>query len=125
MRLWQGFMLFGALNGFLGVALGAFGAHGLEGKLTPHLMDVWNKAVHYQQIHALALLLVALLLHNGMSGMGMRWAGWCFLLGILLFSGSLYVLALSGIKPLGAITPFGGVSFLLGWAMLAWAAVRG
>lgn len=125
MKLWQGFLLFGALNGFLGVALGAFGAHGLEGKLTPHLMDVWNKAVHYQQIHALALGLVALLLHSGMVGMEVRWSGWCFLLGILLFSGSLYVLALSGIKPLGAITPFGGVSFLLGWAMLAWAALRG
>jgi len=125
MKLWQGFLLFGALTGFLGVGLGAFGAHGLEGKLSPHLLSVWNKAVHYQQIHALALGLVALLLQAGMSGMAMRWAGWCFLAGILLFSGSLYLLALSGIKLLGAVTPFGGVSFLLGWAMLAWAAVRG
>jgi len=124
MKLWQGFLLLGALNGFLGVALGAFGAHGLESRLTPHLMGVWNKAVHYQQIHALALVLVAMLLQGGMTGTGIRWSGWCFLLGILLFPGSLYILALSGVKPLGAVTPFGGVSFLLGWAMLARAALQ-
>lgn len=125
MKLWQAFILLGALNGFLGVALGAFGAHGLEGRLSDHLLGVWNKGVHYQQLHALALVVVGMLLRSGLEGMSVRWAGWCFVFGILLFSGSLYVLALTGIRPLGAITPFGGVSFLMGWALLAWAALRG
>jgi uncharacterized membrane protein YgdD (TMEM256/DUF423 family) len=118
MRTWRSFVLLGALNGFIGVALGAFGAHGLEGTLEPELLRVWNKGVDYQQIHALALVLVGVLLRFE-ACRRVRLAGWCLLIGILLFSGSLYALALSGIRPLGAITPFGGVSFLIGWSLLA------
>lgn len=118
MTTWRSFVLLGALNGFIGVALGAFGAHGLEGTLDPDMLRVWNKGVDYQQLHALGLLLVGVLLRfEPCRRIGL--AGWCLLLGILLFSGSLYALALSGLRPLGAITPFGGVSFLLGWGLLA------
>jgi len=123
MRTWRSFVLLGALNGFLGVALGAFGAHGLEGTLAPDLLRVWNKGVDYQQLHALGLVLIGVLLR--MENLrSLRIAGWCLLVGILLFSGSLYALALSGIRPLGAITPFGGVSFLVGWALLAIGVLR-
>jgi len=118
MTTWRSFVLLGALNGFLGVALGAFGAHGLEGTLDPELLRVWNKAVDYQQLHALGLLLVGVLLRFE-NCRRIRLAGWCLLIGILLFSGSLYALALSGIRPLGAVTPFGGGSFLIGWGLLA------
>lgn len=118
MTTWRSFILLGALNGFIGVALGAFGAHGLEGKLPADLLRVWEKGVDYQQFHAAALLLIGVLLRFE-DVRRIRLAGWCLLAGILLFSGSLYALALSGLRPLGAITPFGGVSFLIGWAMLA------
>lgn len=123
MRTWRSFVLLGALNGFLGVALGAFGAHGLEGTLSADLLRVWNKAVAYQQFHALGLLLIGVLLRQE-NLRTLRIAGWCLLIGILLFSGSLYTLALSGLRPLGAITPFGGVSFLVGWAFLAIGVLR-
>lgn len=118
MTTWRSFVLLGALNGFIGVALGAFGAHGLEGTLDPELLRVWNKGVDYQQLHALGLLLVGVLLRFEPCRR-ISLAGWCLLVGILLFSGSLYALALSGLRPLGAVTPFGGVSFLLGWGLLA------
>lgn len=118
MTTWRIFVLLGALNGFIGVSLGAFGAHGLEGTLDPELLRVWNKGVDYQQIHALGLVLVGVLLRFE-ACRRIRLAGWCMLIGILLFSGSLYALALSGVRPLGAVTPFGGVSFLIGWGLLA------
>ncbi|PLX78533.1 MAG: DUF423 domain-containing protein [Desulfuromonas sp.] len=124
MKIDQVFVLLGALSGFIGVALGAFGAHGLEGRLSDDLLRVWNKGVDYQQIHSLALLLVGVLLRGEAASIAHRRAGWAFLLGILLFSGSLYLLALTGVRPLGAITPFGGVSFLAGWALLAWGVVK-
>lgn len=123
MRAWQSFVLLGALNGFCAVALGAFGAHGLEGVLAPDLLRAWNKAVDYQQFHALGLVLIGLLLHRE-DRRPWRLAGWCLLFGIIFFSGSLYLLALSGIRPIGAVTPFGGVAFLLGWAFLASGAFR-
>lgn len=105
----------GALMMFLSVALGAFGAHGLKGKLSDYAMDVYNKAVFYQVMHALALFVVAWLSTiNPKAGS----AGVAFLAGIVLFSGSLYVLALTGIKGFGAITPIGGVCFLIGWVLI-------
>jgi uncharacterized membrane protein YgdD (TMEM256/DUF423 family) len=103
--------------GFLGVALGAFGAHALKAKLTPEMLAVWHTGVLYHLIHALALL--ALALFAKASGADIRWGARFFVIGILLFSGSLYALTLSGIKPLGAITPLGGVAFLLGWGWIA------
>lgn len=110
-------LMLASAYGFLAVALGAFGAHGLRNKLSPELMAVYRTAVEYHFTHALALLAVALLVQR-VSGTWINVAGVGFSLGILLFSGSLYVLALSGIRWLGAITPLGGLLFLLGWAAL-------
>ncbi|TAJ52218.1 MAG: DUF423 domain-containing protein [Nevskiaceae bacterium] len=116
-------LLGGAIYGFLGVALGAFGAHGLRERLTPDLLAVWKTAVEYQFYHALALLLVGLLASQRPS-IALTNAGICFALGVLIFSGSLYTLALSGQRWLGAITPIGGLLFLAGWALLFWAALK-
>ena len=116
------FLLIGAVAAFLAVGFGAFGAHGLRGRLSPDMMAVFESAVRYQMYHALALVLVALILGR-MDGWLIRTAGWCFVAGIVLFSGSLYVLAVSGVTILGAITPLGGLAFLAGWACLAFAAV--
>lgn len=117
-RLW---LLLSAFAGFTGVALGAFAAHGLKGRLTPEYLAVFQTGTHYQLIHALALFGVGLLaLH--MPGRSVNLAGGAFAVGILLFSGSLYLLTLSGIGKLGMITPFGGVAFLIGWLCLGLAA---
>ena len=119
-RLW---LLLSAFAGFTGVALGAFAAHGLKGRLTPEYLAVFQTGTHYQLIHALALFGVGLLaLH--MPGRLVNLAGGAFAVGILLFSGSLYLLTLSGIGKLGMITPFGGVAFLIGWLCLELAAWR-
>lgn len=119
-RLW---LLLSAFAGFTGVALGAFAAHGLKNRLTPEYLAVFQTGAHYQLIHALALFGVGLLaLH--MPGRLVNLAGGAFAVGILLFSGSLYLLTLSGIGKLGMITPFGGVAFLIGWLCLGLAAWR-
>ena len=117
-------LLLGAASGFLAVALGAFAAHGLKHRLEPSLLAVFDTAVEYQAMHGLALLLVGLLARDGAGSRALTTAGWAFAIGILLFSGSLYLLALTGIRWLGAITPFGGTAFLVGWAALAWHALR-
>jgi uncharacterized membrane protein YgdD (TMEM256/DUF423 family) len=116
------FLLLGAVAAFLAVTLGAFGAHGLRGRLSPELMAVFQTGVQYHMFHALALLLVSAALPR-MDGWLVHTAGWAFVAGIVLFSGSLYVLALTGVTMLGAITPLGGVAFLVGWACLAFAAL--
>ena len=99
---------------FLGVALGAFGAHALKTRLDSGMLQAWNTGVLYHLIHALALF--ALGLYAKSTGAHIHVTGWLFFAGIMLFSGSLYALALTGIKPLGAITPLGGLCFLAGWA---------
>jgi uncharacterized membrane protein YgdD (TMEM256/DUF423 family) len=119
-RLW---LLLSALAGFTGVALGAFAAHGLKNRLSPEYLAVFQTGSHYQLIHALALFGVALLALQA-PGRLVNLAGGCFALGILLFSGSLYLLSLSGIGGLGIITPFGGLAFLAGWLCLGLAAWR-
>jgi uncharacterized membrane protein YgdD (TMEM256/DUF423 family) len=116
------FLLVGALAGVVGVALGAFGAHGLRGRLSPEMLAVFETGVRYHMYHALALLLVASIVGR-IEGRLVVAAGWFFTAGIVLFSGSLYLLAVTGITLLGAITPFGGVAFLIGWACLAVAAL--
>jgi uncharacterized membrane protein YgdD (TMEM256/DUF423 family) len=116
------FLLVGAVAAFLAVTLGAFGAHGLRGRLSPEMLAVFETGVRYHMYHALALILVALVMGR-MSGWLIQTAGWCFVAGIVLFSGSLYALALSGVTILGAVTPIGGLAFLLGWACLAFAAI--
>lgn len=113
-RLW---LLLSALAGFTGVALGAFAAHGLKHRLTPEYLAVFQTGTHYQLIHALALFGVGLLAMHA-PGRLVTLAGGAFALGILLFSGSLYLLTLSGVGKLGIITPFGGVAFLVGWLCL-------
>mgnify|MGYP001128182833 FL=1 len=115
--------VFGAAFAFLAVALGAFGAHGLEGRVSPNDLAVFETGARYQMYHALALLLLALL-SPGLPEKLARISGLAFILGILLFSGSLYLLVLTGVRGLGAVTPFGGVSFLVGWGTLAWAFFR-
>lgn len=117
----------GALNGFLSVAAGAFGAHALKARLGPDLLAVFETAARYHMYHALALVAVGLLSASRPAGLSpglLAGAGWAFLVGTLLFSGSLYALALTGVRGLGAITPLGGLGFLTGWALLALAALR-
>lgn len=116
------FLLIGAVFGALGVGLGAFGAHGLRSRLSPEMLAVFETGVRYHMYHALAILLVAALMGRMDGGRLLPAAGWAFTGGILLFSGSLYVLALTGITVLGAITPLGGLAFLVGWALLIGAA---
>jgi uncharacterized membrane protein YgdD (TMEM256/DUF423 family) len=114
--------LLGAVAGFLGVVLGAFGAHALRGRLSPEMMAVFQTGVQYHMYHALALILVSATMGR-MSGWLIQTAGWCFAAGIVLFSGSLYLLAFTGASLVGAITPIGGLAFLIGWACLAFAAI--
>lgn len=110
-----------AINGFLAVAAGAFGAHALQGRLEPHALAVFETGARYQMYHALAIGLAAALAARSVAA---QVACWLFLAGIVLFSGSLYALALTGVRALGFVTPFGGFAFLAGWAALAWAATR-
>jgi uncharacterized membrane protein YgdD (TMEM256/DUF423 family) len=114
----------GAVSAFVSVAAGAFGAHALKLRLGPEALAIWETAARYQMVHALALLAIAQAAVAWRSP-AVRSAGWLFVVGTLLFSGSLYALALTGARGLGAVTPLGGVAFLAGWACLAWAAVRG
>ncbi|MBA3451894.1 MAG: DUF423 domain-containing protein [Deltaproteobacteria bacterium] len=110
----------GALNGAIAVAAGAFGAHGLRERLEPRALEIFETAARYQMFHALAIVLCGLIATRGATT-----AGWLFQAGILVFSGSLYALALTDVKSLGAITPLGGLAFLAGWLWLAWTAWRG
>ena len=116
------FLLIGALAGFTAVTLGAFAAHGLRGRLSPDMMAVFETGVRYHMYHALAIIATALIMGR-FGGRLAIVAGWSFTAGIVLFSGSLYLLAFTGISGLGAITPIGGVAFLVGWACLAFAVI--
>ncbi len=118
------FIIVGALNAFLAVALGAFGAHGLEGKLEPKYLEVWKTGVQYEMFHAIGLIAIGILSGKYPASSLLSWSGWIMLIGIILFSGSLYVLSTSGIKVLGAITPLGGVAFLVSWVLLIIFAVK-
>lgn len=114
----------GALLGFIGVAAGAFGAHAIRARVSAERLDNWKTAADYQLWHALATIASGLITVRWASGAAAV-AGWCFVGGVMLFSGSLYALALTDRRKLGAITPFGGVLFLAGWALLLVAAIRG
>jgi uncharacterized membrane protein YgdD (TMEM256/DUF423 family) len=114
----------GAAFGALSVVLGAFGAHALKARLSPEQLQTFETGVRYQMYHALALLLLAALFTRLAPGFA-RASGWCFVLGAVLFSGSLYLLATAGWRWLGPITPFGGLCFIVGWVLLAAAALRG
>ncbi|WP_042354415.1 DUF423 domain-containing protein [Bacillus rubiinfantis] len=118
------FIIVGAINAFLAVALGAFGAHGLKDKLDAYYLDIWKTGVQYQMFHAMGILVVGLLLGKVAVSSQFTWSGWLMLAGIILFSGSLYLLSLTKIGPLGAITPIGGVCFLAAWVLLIVGAVK-
>lgn len=113
------FLLTAAVAGFLAVGLGAFGAHGLRGRLSPDMLAVFETGVRYHMYHALALMLTAAVIGQLGQARLLVLAGWLFTAGIVLFSGSLYALALTGVTTLGAVTPIGGLAFLAGWACLA------
>ncbi|MFO0582787.1 MAG: DUF423 domain-containing protein [Anaeromyxobacter sp.] len=118
------FLSVGAVSAALAVAAGAFGAHALKARLGPDLLAIWDTGARYHLAHALGLFAVAWAATR-FPGAAVAWAGWLLVLGTVLFSGSLYALALSGVRALGAVTPFGGVAFIAGWLCLAWAAWRG
>ena len=118
------FLALGAFSAAISVAAGAFGAHALKARLPADLLAVFETGARYQMYHALGLGLAAWAASAGRSGAA-AWAGWLFVAGTVLFSGSLYALTLSGVRALGAVTPFGGVAFIAGWIALAIAALRG
>jgi uncharacterized membrane protein YgdD (TMEM256/DUF423 family) len=118
------FLALGGAAALLAVALGAFGAHGLKSRLPADMLAVYQTGVQYHFYHALGLVLIGLAVLHLPDSAALRAAGWLMAAGILLFSGSLYALALSGERWLGAVTPIGGLAFLLGWAALVWAALR-
>lgn len=117
------FAAIGAVLGFLAVALGAFGAHALKTRLVPDMLAIFETGVRYQMYHALALFGAAWACNSAEPGFA-RWSGWAFVAGTVIFSGSLYALAFSGVRALGAITPLGGGLLLIGWWMLATAFLR-
>jgi uncharacterized membrane protein YgdD (TMEM256/DUF423 family) len=117
------FVALGAVSAFVGVAAGAFGAHALKNRLSVELLDTFEVGVRYQMYHALALIAVAWA-HTRWPGTLTTTSGWLFVAGTLLFSGSLYLLSLTGVRWLGAITPLGGLAFLAGWLCLALAVWR-
>jgi uncharacterized membrane protein YgdD (TMEM256/DUF423 family) len=122
------FLQAGAALGLLGVALGAFGAHALKATLeTSGRIDTFDTAVKYQFYHALALVLVGVLLQNGVetATKSYTWAGYAWLAGVVIFSGSLYAICFTGIKAFGAVAPIGGVLLIVGWALLFWGASKG
>ena len=118
------FFSLGAASAFVAVAAGAFGAHALRARLSPELLAVFETGARYQMYHALGLMAVAWAATRWPGALP-QWAGWLFVGGTVLFSGSLYALALSGVRALGAVTPLGGVAFLAGWVCLALAARQG
>ncbi|MFE4045671.1 MULTISPECIES: DUF423 domain-containing protein [Priestia] len=118
------FLIIGAINAMLAVALGAFGAHGLEGKISEKYLEVWKTGVQYQMFHAMGLFVIAFLLSKFPQSSLLTASGWIMFAGIVLFSGSLYILSTSGIKVLGAITPLGGVAFIVAWILIVVAAVK-
>lgn len=118
------FLAAGGLAALAAVALGAFGAHALKGRLSPEMLAVWHTAVEYHVFHALGLLAVGLVAAQLPESALLKWSGWLMLAGIMLFSGSLYALALTGVRWLGVVTPAGGTAFLAAWALLAIAILR-
>ena len=118
----QFWIVTGAVLGFFGVAFGAFGAHALRDRLEPQMLAVFQTGVQYHFIHALALILFGLWMRQSPHASPI--AGWAFLIGVIVFSGSLYLLAVTGVKWLGAITPIGGIAFMVGWCLFALAAYK-
>lgn len=118
------FLALGSGSALLAVILGAFGAHGLRERISPAMLAVWHTANQYHFYHALGLLAVGLLAQHLPHSACLRWAGWLLCAGLVLFSGSLYVLSISGLRWLGVVTPFGGIAFIVAWALVLLAVLR-
>ena len=118
-------IVLGSINAFLAIALGAFGAHGLKERISSEMLVVYQTGVQYHIIHSMALILLGLMARCFEHDRLPMWAGCLFMAGILVFSGSLYILSLTGVRGWGMVTPLGGLSFLAGWITLAAAAARG
>lgn len=118
------FLILGGINAALVVMLGAFGAHGLKAKLTTDMLAVYQTGVHYHLFHALGLLAVGLVATQIADSVYLKWAGWLMLAGIVLFSGSLYMLSVSGVRWLGMVTPFGGLAFIAAWILFILAIIK-
>ncbi len=118
------FLSLGAFSAMLSVMIGAFGAHALRARVTPDLLAVYHTGAQYHFYHSLGLLAIAAFAARFPHIAALKWSGWLMVVGILLFSGSLYILALTGIRTFGAVTPLGGVAFILAWALLAVSALR-
>jgi uncharacterized membrane protein YgdD (TMEM256/DUF423 family) len=123
----SGWIALGALNAAIAVATGAFAAHGLRDRVTARALEVFETAARYQMYHAIALVLAGIVASyaSGTAARGAVVAGWLFQAGIVLFCGSLYALALTDVRALGAVTPLGGLAFLAGWLWFAWTTWRG
>jgi len=117
-------LLLGGVNAMLVVMLGAFGAHALKARLSVDMMAVYQTGIHYHLFHALGLLAVGLVAMQISDSAYLRWSGWLMLAGIVLFSGSLYLLSISGLRWLGAVTPFGGMTFIVAWILFVVAVAR-
>jgi len=113
------FLTIGSIAMALAVSLGAFGAHGLNGKLSAEMLDIFETGVRYNFYHALGLLIIGIVAYQLPDSLLLKWSGWLMVCGIIIFSGSLYLLALSGIRWMGAITPIGGLCFIISWILLA------
>jgi uncharacterized membrane protein YgdD (TMEM256/DUF423 family) len=118
------FIFLGSFSAFLGVGMGAFGAHGLKPVLSAESLSIYQTGVSYQMWHALGIIGIALLQQQAPESKLVPWAGWLMFLGILLFSGSLYLLALSGLRWFGMVTPIGGVCFLIAWLLVCCSAIK-
>jgi len=117
-------ILLGAVAGAAGVVLGAFGAHALKARLAPDLLAAWQTAVQYHFWHALGLVAIGILALHLPASAALKWAGWLMVAGLVLFSGSLYALALTGVRTLGAVTPVGGLAWIAAWVLLAVAVLK-
>jgi len=118
------FIVIGVFAMAVGVVLGAFGAHGLKTRIEPNLLAAYQTGVEYHLYHALGLILIGLLAYQFPDVSALKWGAWCLMWGVLLFSGSLYLMAITGIRWLGAITPLGGTAFIIGWVWIGWALIR-
>lgn len=118
------FLILGAVNALLAVLLGAFGAHAIRSRLTPDLLSIYQTGVQYHFYHALGLLIIGLVVVKFPASPLMRWAGWLMLVGIVLFSGGLYLLSAAGLRALGAVVPLGGIAFIAAWLLLCGGLLR-
>jgi len=118
------FLILGGINAALVVILGAFGAHGLKTKISAEMLAVYQTGVHYHLFHALGLLVVGVVATQIVDSISLKWAGWLMLTGIILFSGSLYIMSLGGMRWLGMVTPFGGLAFIAAWILFVMAIIK-